>query len=338
VEDEQFIVRTSERVDFTRCRQRWQWAYQDMLRPIHNAPALRFGDLIHQGLASYYKPGVKRGPHPAKAFVDAFDIQIDEGREEFKMREVSAENETKWNDARALGIEMLNNYVDHYGKDERYKIVHPEMPFQIDLYDDDDNYVCTYVGQLDAVVKDLNHGTYGLFEHKTAAAISTVHLPMDEQAGTYWALAPFVLEHMGILKPGEDLDFILYNFLRKAGKDQRPTNAAGQSLNKDGTVSKIQPAPLFHREFVYRAPYERGMLMRRIQDQVAVMKRVANGDEPAFKTILNGCTGMLSCQYRDMCELHETGAQWQELRDATMTTWDPYAAHEITQTGQEIIT
>lgn len=336
--DEEFVVRTSERVDFTRCRQRWQWAYQDRLRPIYNAPALRFGDLIHQGLAGYYKPGIKRGPHPAKVFTQAFDLQIEEGKEEFKIREVSADDETKWNDARALGVEMLNNYVAEYGADERYKIVHPEMPFQIDLHDDDGNYICTYVGQLDAVVKDRVTGHIGLFEHKTAASISTIHLPMDEQAGTYWALAPMVLEHMEILKPGEDLDFILYNFLRKAGKDPRPTNTLGQSLNKDGTVSKKQPAPLFHRELVYRAPYERGMLMRRIQDQVAVMKRVASGEEPAFKTILNGCTGMLSCQYRDMCELHETGAAWEELRDATMTTWDPYSAHELEQTGQEIIT
>lgn len=333
-EGDLFIVRTSERVDYTRCRQRWEWGYVDRLKPKQMAPALRFGDLIHQALAAYYKPGIKRGPKPWVTFVKVYDQQVKEGMAEFKIKELSEETETKWNDARALGIEMLKNYVAEYGADERYKVIHPEMPFQIDLYDENGEYLCTYVGQLDAVVYDRWNKVYGLMEHKTAAAIQTNHLPMDEQAGSYWTLAPLVLADLGILPEGADLDFILYNFLRKSGKDERPTNEAGQSLNKDGSVSKIQPAPLFHREIVYRGAHERVAMLQRIAAQVREMKMVQSGELPVFKTILNGCVGMLGCQYHDMCELHECGAEWEELRDATMTVWDPYTAHELTITGE----
>jgi len=35
-----------------------------------------------------------------------------------------------------------------------------------------------------------------------------------------------------------------------------------------------------------------------------------------------------------MCELHEVGADWESVRDATMTTWDPYSVHEIEEEGK----
>lgn len=326
---DEFIVRTSERTDFTRCRQRWQWGYQDRLKPIRTAPALRFGDLVHQGLAAWYKPtksGTKRGVKPWIAFDRAYQAQLDQNLADFNIR---LEDDEQWVNARELGMAMLRNYVKEYGQDERYRVIAPEMPFQIDLYKANGLYICTYVGQLDVVVEDLNTREIGLMEHKTAASIRTDHLNMDEQASSYWGIGSLYLKAEKIIPQTKDLDFILYNFLRKHDEDKRPRDADGYALNKDGSISKKQPPPLFERQRVYRGQVERDNLLRRVQYQVAVMKRVADGRSPVFKTILNGCSGMFGCQYREMCEVHECGGDWESVRDATMTTWEPYSAHEL---------
>jgi len=328
----EFIVRTSQRSDYNRCRQKEWWAYVDLLKPQRVSPPLRFGDLIHQALAVYYRPSkpgkVLRGVKPWITFDKLYVQQLEDGLTDFNIR---LEDDEKWIDARALGNEMLRNYVERYGRDERYRIIAPEQAFQVDLYTESGLYICTYVGQLDAVVQDMETKYIGLFEHKTAASIQTEHLDMDEQAGTYWAVAPFYLEQTGVLKPGEDLDFIMYNFLRKAGKDTRPQNAEGQYLNQNGSVSKKQPPPLFKREKVFRGRNDRIALLQRIEQQVAEMKLVHEGVMPHFKNIMGGCRGMFGCEYRDMCTVHESGGDWESVRDATMTTWDPYAAHELEQ-------
>ena len=328
----EFVVRTSQRSDYNRCRQKEWWAYVDRLKPHIAAPALRFGDLVHQALAVYYRPSrpgkVLRGVKPWITFDKLYVQQLEDGLADFNVR---LEDDESWVDARALGNEMMRNYVERYGRDERYRIIAPEQAFQVDLHTEDGLYICTYVGQLDAVVQDLETKYIGLFEHKTAGSIRTDHLDMDEQAGTYWAVAPFWLQQTGVLKPGEDLDFILYNFLRKHGKDKRPVNAEGQSLNMDGSVSKKQPAPLFQREKVFRGKNDRIALLQRIQQQVTEMRLVHEGAMPHFKNIMGGCRGMFSCEYRDMCTVHESGGDWESVRDATMSTWDPYAAHELEQ-------
>jgi len=317
---DQLFVRNSERNTFARCRQRWQWAYRDNLTPKNVKPALRFGDLVHQALAAYYKPSklrtkVERGPHPTDTFIKLYDEQL-QVYTSFGMYT----EEDEWEDARELGVAMLDNYIEHYGKDDRYVCVQPEVAGEVDLYDGDE-YSCTFVFQFDAVIFDRQSGKYGLFEHKTAKTIKTNHLSMDEQAGSYWAVGPTFFGHKNL----PELDFVLYNFLRKGKKDDRPTNELGQHLNKDGTVSKKQPSPLFHREVVRRGPGSSESVLNRIVDQANEMRLVDAGELPPLKTITQDCSWQ--CDFFDMCELHERGADWQEYRRLEMTTWDPYAAH-----------
>lgn len=315
------MIRTSERTTFARCRQRWWWAYRDCLTPKVAKPALRFGDLVHQALALYYKPSkvrtrIIRGPHPAESFVRLYDEQLKQ-LSEFGMYT----EEEEWSDARSLGIEMLENYVKHYGKDEQFQVIKPEVPFEVDMYDEDGLYLCTYVGQFDAVIFDLNSGKLGLFEHKTAKTVRTGHLPLDEQAGSYWAFAPYVMEAKDLPK----LDFVLYNFLRKAKADDRPQNEDGFYLNKDGTVSKRQPSPLFHREIVRRGKSRADSVLLRVKRQAEEISWIDQGEMDVWKTPNQDCHWQ--CDFYDMCVLHEQGQDWESYRDATMTRWDPYAAH-----------
>jgi hypothetical protein len=216
---------------------------------------------------------------------------------------------------------MLTNYVDHYGRDEQFICIKPEVPFQVELYDHEEFYICTYVGTFDAVIIDQATGRYGLFEHKTAKVIRTAHLTLDEQAGSYWAFAPYVLEAEYLPK----LDFVLYNFLRKGKKDDRSQNEDGYYLNKDGSVSKRQPSPLFHREIVRRGNAHRINTMERVERQALEIQWIDAGELQVHKTPTPDCNWQ--CQFFDMCELHESGGDWEGYRDVAMVSWDPYEAH-----------
>jgi hypothetical protein len=359
-DDGLLLVRNSERSAYRRCRQRWWWGWVEGLKPNDTAVPLKFGDLIHQALAAYYIPGKKRGPHPTETFIALYEADL-EKRYKWGMRD----EEGEWHDAYDLGIEMLNHYIDVYGDDKHLEVVAPEMSFNVDLYDDDDNYVMTAVGTFDAVVKDLRTGKYGLLEHKTAKSIQTKHLQLDEQAGTYWALAGQWLRDEGVLGADDDIDFILYNFLRKAMRDERPVNDEGLCLNKPtkaqltnackelgidipkkatvedirfamemedvdpdkfGDVSKNQPPPYFERLPVYRGEVDRENILTRIKQVGWELYEVQQGRLPVYKNPTRDCGW--DCAFYDVCELHETGSDWEELINLTMGTWDPYESHD----------
>lgn len=385
--DEPIYLRTSERQLYARCRQAWWWSHIDQLHAIEVASALRFGDLVHQslgtgvpelGMPPWYKPGVKRGTHPAKSFAAIYDRQVEEGMDTFT---VYGEEDEGGTDARTLGISMLERYVDEYGKDEHIRVIAPEMDAQIPVMDkhgeqmyvlgsDRKSHPLIYCLTFDLAFEDMNLGRIGLMETKTTRMASTRHLQLDEQAGSYWTFAP---QHPPIVKAltklgKTDIDFIMYNFLRKAMPDERPMNADGQRLNRPtkdmllakcaelgiviakstkvddlvlalgakgvdvpqlGEVSKSQPPPFFLRTNVYRDQADRESLMTRIRMVAWEMGQVRAKKIPVYKTIAlqwpdQHCNG---CQFRDMCELHESGSDWEELRDLTMTSWDPYEAH-----------
>lgn len=358
------MVRTSERTMFTKCRQAWWWSYHEAREPVDQwSRALVFGDMVHRCLAAYYIPETrkarKRGPHPAQTFGKLYDVMNGNG----KAFNVRVEDEF-WISARDLGVEMMENYITQWREEDRNIVVlYPEMPFQYPIPDPDTGRnLCLYVGTADALILSLVTGKLGLFEHKTAATISTAHLFLDEQASTYWTLIPKWLAKNKIMKPGQIMDFMLYNFMRKALKDDRPQNGMGQYLNlptvadlkavcaemkipvkglkRDeltaalvdrgvavsqlGEVSKSQPPPLFERQLLYRGKHEQANTYERIIDQVREMNLVRTGDMKHYKAPSKDCA---FCPWKDICELHETGTDWQELKRLTTTKWSPYAQH-----------
>lgn len=326
-------VRTSERTTFARCEFRWWLAYCLRLRPREVAVPLKFGDLIHRALAEYYKPEARRlpgkksqrGPHPAVTFNEIYD-ELEASGQAFKMKANVDEDDPKWGDARSLGTHMLENYIERWGDDRQFRVISPEMPFQVKVRGVNGK-VFMYVGTLDGLVEDLNTGKLLFFEHKTAATISTEHLMMDEQAGSYWAFGPEFLRTRGFLGQRESIDGVLYNFLRKGFKDDRPTDDEGRALNKDGTVSKRQPAPLFKRQMIYRSSLDAEQLVERVRQQEEQMRQIREGERKPIKSILQGCTGMFGCPFRDVCEIHETGGDFEFVVDTLLEEWDPYEIH-----------
>jgi len=232
-------MRTSERNSLKRCAQQWYWSSVEGLAPKRVATPLWFGSLVHDALAQWYGIGTTRGEHPAVYFDRALG---DDDRQAAIFDPEDAEAAAEYVSARALGIDMLNRYVEHFGRDENWDVIATEEKFQvwiprpaITLFGIKFLKVprwLRYVGTWDGVYRDLSTGEIWLMEHKTAAGIRIDHLPLDDQAGSYWAFATIVLRKRGILGPNEEIAGIMYNFLRKAMADPRPVNAEGLRTNK----------------------------------------------------------------------------------------------------------
>jgi hypothetical protein len=163
-------------------------------------------------------------------------------------------------------------------------------------------------------------------EHKTSAGIpDTGFLDMSDQGSTYFAVAEIVLRNMGIMGKYQHLEGIMYNFLRKAMPDDRPKNEQGKALNKNGSVSKVQPSPLFMRYEAWRSKGHRIKTIEHMKDEVAQMMAIRNGQFNPTKTPTMDCRW--DCAFYQMCQLHESGDDWEDFRDAMFTKQDPYADH-----------
>lgn len=318
------LLRTSERSSFKRCRWQWYWGYVEERSPHSPKPALRFGSLIHRALADYYKPGIRRGPHPALTFEKLYEeeLKIDT---RFGMRD----EDDKWIEAGDLGVGMMNNYIDTYGKDDEWEVLVTEQRISM-VVNIDGKPAFEYVGTPDGVWRNRSTKKLWMPDHKTTVAnrIDTRYLRLDDQASAYWTWGVDWLYQQGMLKPNQKLAGMLFNYLRKAvPNDERSRNEKGQYLNKDGSVSKAQPAPYFVRQPVFRDEYEREMTRERAVQEFHEMQAVRAGSLPAYKTpSMFNCP---NCWLLDICELHEVGANYQELVDGTSKVWSPYSDYEI---------
>jgi hypothetical protein len=313
------VIRTSERAAAKRCVWRWWQEYRMGWQPkAKQADALWFGIGIHEALAKWYLKGKRRGPHPA----DTFDAWC--GDEIAYARSYLDDNfeEPVWYEAKDLGVAMLEGYVDHWGKDSQWSIIATEQPFAVTITSHG-RPVAVFRSRWDGVLRDLRTGKVYLLETKTAQAVDTAYLELDDQAGSYWAVATLLLRKAGILKPGEEIEGIQYNFLRKKMPDERPRNKQGLYLNKDNTVSKVQPAPLFVRpEPILRSAKECATQLQRIADEVEVMNAYRRGDLPLIKTPTKDCP---RCPLWGPCQLHERGSDsYLTVLESNYIQVDPY--------------
>jgi hypothetical protein len=361
-------LRTSERKTFKECPQRWWWAYREGLKPKGSeATPLWFGTGVHLGLALWYLPGTKRGIHPAETFSKFAGDSL----HAIKVADADEERVAEYEDGKKLGEVLLQEYIEHYGRDEQWSFIQAEKTFRLpipwpsndrqaiyDLDDSDLDVLTEYVGTWDGAYRDLDTVRLELLETKTAASIQLAYLTLDDQAGSYWAIATAALREEGLIGPKEFLSGINYNFLRKALPDLRPKDAEGYATNKPvkadylaqmgdyvnpkmkleemqaeakrlhrtvlGERSKVQPLPLFHREMVHRTSRERTTQLRRIQDEALQMRVVRDGLLPVIKKTSRDCP---RCQFFAMCELQERGGNWEDHKAAAYRVEDPYADH-----------
>ena len=318
------MLRTSERSTLKSCEWKWYLTYERRVKPQVDMPALRFGTLIHVALAAWYIKGVKRGEHPAIAFERLYEAELAETQQLYGAR---AGEDDKWVSAGELGPAMLSNYVDQYGKDDRYEVLVTEHPFQWVM----PNFI--YTGVVDGVWRDRSDKSVWIPDHKSAASISDSklnYLQLDDQAGAYWSFGVMALKKQGLLKQDQKLRGMLYNFLRKQMPDERQSkilNGKRVYLNLDGSVSKKQPSPYFMRVPIYRDEHDKEMTMARAAMDAERIAELRSGARPVGKT--PGQFTCPMCPMLDACELHETGNDWEGFLQQTTKQWDPYAEHEV---------
>lgn len=325
------IIRTSERHDFKRCPQRWWWAWREGLKPVgaDSAP-LWFGTGIHLAMEHFYGPGgAKRGKDMLKVWRD---YARDGGTVKMRSGEMNdPTQQPEWVDALKMGEDMLTGYMEMYGSDSHVHVLAVEHPFQITIPSrSTKDPSCVYAGKWDLLWRDLRDDSLWLTDHKTAADMSTKHLTLDDQAGSYWALAAQFLRAQGSIGPKDRLKGIEYNILRKYAvpEDDRPMDADGMRLNKDGSVSKKQPKPLdyrYKRERVHRTAREQASQIQRIAVEAEAMEWMREDPDRLYKTPTRDCSW--DCSFFNMCELQERQADWQEFKSMAFKQVDPYADH-----------
>jgi hypothetical protein len=374
------IIRTSERRDFLRCQQRWYWSWREGLRPLGPpSVALWFGSLVHDALAAYYLPGLKRGPHPA----ETFSALAGEEEQHMKISEKMGNGEHSLTeetlvDARALGIAMLEGYVAHWEKKERSRrVIKPEQTFQLYIPHprNPGKMIAINAGTYDLVYEEMDTEEIWLGEHKTAKAVILDHLPLDPQAGGYWAVASIHLVNEGLMRKGQKIRGIEYNFLRKAMPDVRPRNALGLCTNKptkahyveafqgmgvdtlDGkvvdkcTLADLQYAAENRGLTVLGEPslnqprplFVREKVNRTAKERQSQITRLQN-EAMAMKPLREPGATLLKnptrdcqwdCSHYAMCLLHEQGGDVQAYREAAYQVQDPYADHRKTTEGDD---
>lgn len=321
------LLRNSERGDFKRCVLRWHWRYNEHLVPIKvTSGPLLFGTLGHLALADWYVPGIARGRHPAETWDEITEDLWDTIKvEEYTDDEV----EGKWEDARQLGHDMLVHYVDNYGLEPHLEVLWVEDQFHQNIPHPfrKGEAIVQGVGTIDLIVRNHATGLIEYIDHKFMKTIEVEHLYIDTQNGGYLAIGTHELRQRGILTEKESVRALVYNFLRKAKKDTRKQDAAGKYLNLDGSVSKRQPSPYFHRERIERTAAERNQEIRQLGDDALWMKAIRAKKLPIIKNPTRDCKW--DCQFFDLCNLHSNGDP-EEMEFAKKTMFrkeDPYAEY-----------
>lgn len=319
------ILRSTERTDFLRCQQRWQWAWRYGLTLPSMSEALWFGIGIHKALAYYYGLGKKRNLD----FVDVWIEYCGTDSDSLKLKEEIFQD--RWGELILLGESMLQEYHKYWKGDLDWDIIATEEIFKLPIPRDwtfpgdadtpEDKIIAWFMSAWDAVYRDAD-GIYWLLETKTRKQIKLGFLPLNNQGGVYYAAANLILKERGVLSKHENIGGINYNFMRKAEPDTRPKDAEGYALNKNGSRSKVQPSPLFVREFVEKTPNESYRQIKRIAHEVDQMNLLREKFIEPTKNPTADCEW--DCAFFQMCQLHEQGADWKDFMREIYTKKNPY--------------
>jgi hypothetical protein len=356
------MIRTSERGDWKDCQWYWLQHWVNGWTSPHSPTWSWFGTAIHVALSVRYQPGKKRAS--VADVLAAFDEALN-GEVRRMYTEGIEPDEEEMVDARELGRAMLIGYMQHYGRDQAWYVVHNEQPFQIYVPHPTkpDRYIAMYCGTWDLVIWDLVDKCYRIVDHKTRRSFPQhdwSFYDLNDQGGSYLWVAPEVLRHKGIFGPEDRLDGIVFNCLRKAMPDERPKDEQGIYRNKPkkehyvtalarygahtkmkiveleamaganrvkvlGEPSLQQPGPLFHRYTSHRDEGERVAQAQHVIDESRIMTLQRRGVLPVTKHPTEACP---RCPLFDMCQIDEKDpAEAQAHARATLVQQDAYAEH-----------
>lgn len=93
-----------------------------------------------------------------------------------------------------------------------------------------------------------------------------------------------------------------------------------------GEPSKNQPPPYFDRQELILGTAELQNYATRLRSEAYEMALVRKGKLPIYKNPSADCSW--KCAFKDVCEVHEMGGDWEGMLEFDFKPWDPYADHE----------
>jgi len=326
------LVRSHERMDYKRCPTKWYWKWRVGLVPVAKSfGALDLGTWVHYAFEHWYGMGYKRNGDLVEHFRIAVDAAI---------RNAVEAQAPPWaieqaEELAALGEAMMIAYQRFYGADKSVYVLAVEIPLEFSIPDPvSGEVIAIHKLKPDMVYRDLQRDVW-LMENKTAAQIRTEHLVIDDQARPYGAMAERALRKLGIIDPRAEFKGIMYNFIRKALPDEREMNKEGKYLNKNGTISKRQPTPLFLRYPVKLTRPAKVRTLERVRGETVLLtmlteslrnKRIDPRDLP--KTPHSSCSK--TCQFFTMCVADEQGTDIRDMQKNMYVRQDPYDYEDST--------
>ncbi|QNJ55372.1 nuclease [Gordonia phage LittleFella] len=323
------FVRSSERGDFKKCPQSWYWRYVEWLVPSSAKLQGRdFGTAWHLAAAEYYIPEGSEGldrpieERRGRPMMETFDEWVRETRNwqtrnDKVARDFNAEEFEEEAEKIRHGI---REHMAEYKGDPDWQVIAREETFAANI-----DGKAIDVGTIDLVVRVISTGEIWIVDHKTAKqAPNQAAYEMEDQGGSYCSIATTVLRHKGLIGPKERIKGIIFNFIMKKKPDERPRNEEGLYLNKNGTVSKVQPTSPLLRFDIRRTPKQQRHQLQRIVDDVTVMDAARKGVIPIIKAPGRLCP---FCDFFALCKLDENRGDVEGMKDVMFKKLDPYHDH-----------
>ena len=315
-------------------------------------------------MEKYYIPGKKRGVDPR----ETWENYCRDTRKEGLYLSVAGEEDLKESvNALTLGQAMLRHYLETYGPEDHIEVISPELPFKIPVKYTawrrengltSDTAQGFFRGVMDLTYRDLRDNTLWVKDFKTCSQLGygrNQYLPLDDQAGAYYAIAEYYLRKQGLITADEHLRGVVYDYLVKRKPDERPRNEEGLVCNKPtkadyvsrllaagldkeldklklddlkllaeehgvvvfGKVSKTQPKPTLDRVKVYRSKRQIKSQLRRIQTDMEQISLIRNDVFPPMKNPTKDCA---FCPFNELCVLNEDGRKDEQIRSLLFET------------------
>jgi hypothetical protein len=256
-----------------------------------------------------------------------------------------------------LGIGMLEFYKDYSKRNDNFTVIAAEHTFSVPIYDFDNDCELMAIdwrdgkekpvhlrGTQDAIIQDNETGKYGILEHKTAININEdyfLKLDKDEQCTTYM-FAGEVEARVHDL-PYTEIDFVLYNALRKAypkpptltGRGDISINRQTESTTYEMLVDLIesrgemdywmssekQRAYLEYvrdagdEQFIVRTPVRRNRHEIFSCGERVYLETRDMLNNPSIYPNPTGNWGCLKCIFRAPCIARDDGSEWEWMLD-----------------------
>lgn len=357
------LLRTSERNDFKRCPWLWDKVWNKGLRSSREPTWAWFGTAWHKGMEAYYPVGRKRGKRidVKDAFIEHLDNEVrkvyTQGRD---VDETDIVDGKELGLAMIDGyFDMYGKDSDweviHTEQPFQIEVTDPRDPSRV---------LVTYAGTWDALMWNRRTKSFWIWDHKTRKAFPSnfEFYGINDQAGSYLWVAPEILRHLGVFGKKDTIEGLVFNTARKAMPYLGDVNEDGLATNKPrkehyieriteaglhiparptlatletltgqyglkvyGDPSARQPAPLFHREMIYRTEQERVTQAERVQGEAMAMAEMRSGNLPLWKTPTEDC---VRCTMFEYCSLDEADKEaGRQFANATLKRSDPYRDH-----------